>query len=94
MEVEHSRMITWLDSLLALMHNQLPILDARYSTEPRMQQMLKDLDVYLTLPLQLLGKSVSTFYIDICADNRFNTELYQRASITVRRDFLSELTKT
>ena len=64
MDVERSRMINWLDSLLAQMHNQLPILDARYSTEPRMQQMLKDLDVYLTHPRQLLGKSISPYYID------------------------------
>ena len=64
MEVECSRMISWLDSLLEQMYNQLPALAAHYSTEPRMGAMLKDLDVYLTLPRQLLGKSVPPYYND------------------------------
>lgn len=64
MDVESSRMTYWLDSLLAQMYNQLPILSLRYSAEPRMLAMLKDLDVYLTLPRQLLGKSVSPYYSD------------------------------
>ena len=64
MSVERSRMINWLDSLLANMHNQLPALAARYASEPRMLPMLKDLDVYLTLPRLLLGKSVSPYYSD------------------------------
>jgi len=65
-EIEHSILVPQLDELLASLHAQLPALDGRYFTTPAMTQMLRDVDVYLTVPLNLLGKPVSPYY----AENR------------------------
>jgi len=43
-----------LDALHQL-HTGLPELAAQYRQEPRLEPMLRDLDVYLTVPLRLLG---------------------------------------
>lgn len=61
-EVENSRMIYWLDTLLEKIHNQLPVLQERYASNPQMLTMLKDFDVYLTMPRQLLGKQVNPYF--------------------------------
>ncbi len=57
MSVEESMLIARLDSLLAGLHKQLPILAEKYSAYPAMKQMLNDVDVYLTVPRALLGGS-------------------------------------
>jgi hypothetical protein len=61
-EIEHSILAPQLDELLVSLHAQLPVLDARYSTTPAMARMLRDVDIYLTVPLDLLGKPVSPYY--------------------------------
>lgn len=64
MEVERCILIQQLDSLLNLLHSALPVLDSTYLANPSIKQMLKDVDVYLTIPRKLLDNSASPFYSD------------------------------
>jgi len=67
-EVELGIIVERLTTLLSELHNKLPDLAARYSTEPGMNRMLKDVDVYLTVPRKLLGQTVSPYYPDNTAE--------------------------
>lgn len=49
-------------SLLERLHRSLPALDTRYAGEPRLKPALRDLDVYLTIPRQLLGQQIPPLY--------------------------------
>jgi hypothetical protein len=62
MDVERERLIPWLDTLLMQMHAQVPPLASRYASDAGMTTALKDLDVYLTVPRKLLGKSINPVY--------------------------------
>jgi hypothetical protein len=62
MDVERQQLIPWLDTLLMQMHAQVPVLASRYASEKSMSTALKDLDVYLTVPRKLLGKSINPVY--------------------------------
>lgn len=53
-----------LDSLLAKMHASLPTLAARYSAHDAMERMLRDVDVYLTVPRTLLEPGIAPLYAD------------------------------
>jgi len=55
MQVESNIVSEKLDTLLLALHAQLPAIAAKYSSSPSMKQMVNDLDVYLTVPLILLG---------------------------------------
>ena len=55
MATERHILIHDLDSLLGLLHDKLPALAAKYSVQPEMNQMINDVDVYLTVPRVLLG---------------------------------------
>ncbi len=57
-QTEESILIPKLDTLLAKLHGQLTALAAKYPS-PSMKPMLNDVDVYLTVPQILLGKTVS-----------------------------------
>jgi len=48
--------------LLQNLKNQLPALQTRYQGNPGMQKPLQDMDVYLTVPLKLLGGNVNPYY--------------------------------
>lgn len=67
-EVELGILVDRLTTLLSELHNKLPDLATRYSTNTRMQRMLKDVDVYLTVPRKLLGQTVSPYYPDNTAE--------------------------
>ena len=56
MQVESNVLIEKLDTLLSSLHAQLPAIAAKYSSSPAMKQMVNDIDVYLTVPQNLLGK--------------------------------------
>jgi hypothetical protein len=58
--VETSFLIKRLDTLLAALHNHLPV--AAYSNNPGMRQMLFDVDVYLTVARKLLGSPDGPMY--------------------------------
>ncbi len=49
-------------NLLEAMHNKMPELAAKYSSDTTMIKMLKDVDVYLTVPLKLIGSTTEPFY--------------------------------
>lgn len=61
-DVEIAFIIPKLKELLAGMHNSIPDLANKYSSNPQMEQMLKDVDLYLSLPLNLLENSVTPYY--------------------------------
>ena len=62
MDIEKGTIIPALNSLLSGMRGQLPTLAQRYSADPRMMPKLRDLDVYLTVPLKLLGNSIGPYF--------------------------------
>jgi hypothetical protein len=62
MDIEDQKMIPWLDTLLTKMHLQIPVLAAHYAADTGLTTMLKDLDVYITIPRKLLGTTVDPIY--------------------------------
>lgn len=60
--VETTYLIPELDSLLAALSEELPLLAQNYSGYPEMKQMLNDVDVYLTVPRALLDGSASPVF--------------------------------
>ena len=61
-DVELGITIERLKSMLQNMHSQLAVLASNYSGYPQIQMMLKDVDVYFTVPLKLLEINVNPFY--------------------------------
>ena len=59
MQVESNILSEKLDTLLSSLHAQLPAIAAKYSSSPAMTQMVNDIDVYLTVPQNLLGKTTA-----------------------------------
>lgn len=60
--VELGFLINNLSSLLEAMHTNMSSLHSNYGNNPQMIRMLRDVDVYLTVPRKLLGLNVSPFY--------------------------------
>ncbi|HEY5565549.1 MAG TPA: DUF3160 domain-containing protein, partial [Rhodothermia bacterium] len=54
-DVEREVLIPRLETALSSMHSALPGLAAQYASSPDLTQMLRDADVYLTVPMRLLG---------------------------------------
>jgi hypothetical protein len=63
-DVELACLIPRLKSLLQILHEQLPVLATRYDTDADMQIMLRDLDLYLTLPRRLMDETVQPYFLD------------------------------
>ena len=61
-DVEVEVLIPRLIELLNQLHGKMPDLESNYSTNNKMEQMLKDVDVYLTVPGKLLGQNASPYY--------------------------------
>ncbi|MBI5473375.1 MAG: DUF3160 domain-containing protein [Ignavibacteriae bacterium] len=61
-DAEWRFLIPWLDSLLTRLHSQMPALAARYAGTPAMLTSLRDVDVYLTVPRILLGRTITPYY--------------------------------
>jgi hypothetical protein len=53
-----------LKTLLNDLHNSIPQLHSKYSSNPQMLTMLKDVDIYFTVPLLLLEENVAPYYPD------------------------------
>ena len=65
MDMEKAVLAPKLEVLLADLHAALPVLEARYAAEPRMQSSLRDVDVYLPVPRRLLtGEVVAPYWSD------------------------------
>ena len=63
-DVELGLLIDRLSTLLTHMHDRLSDLDAKYSANPLMRPMLRDVDLYLVVARKLLGHDVAPFYSD------------------------------
>lgn len=63
LETELGTLLNKVETLLNSMHAQMPVLAARYSSNPEMAQMLKDVDVYLSVPLKLLDENHSPYNV-------------------------------
>ncbi len=63
-DVEERIIIAKLDSLLEKLHHQLLPLSVKYEAYPAMKQMLRDADVYFTVPRKLLGSNALPVFIE------------------------------
>jgi len=61
-DVELGYLIDKVTLLLKNLKTQVGVLHSRYQQYPDMQKSLQDVDVYLTVPLKLLGEPVIPFY--------------------------------
>ncbi len=61
-QVELRYLIPKLKEMLELVHSRMKDLDQKYGAEEAMLPMLRDVDVYFTVPLLLLGQNVTPFY--------------------------------
>jgi len=61
-DMEEGLLVPRLTEMLSNMHNSLSQLDVLYGGNPEMHTMLRDVDVYLTVPLLLLEENVTPFY--------------------------------
>ncbi len=62
-DVEVGALTKKLEDLLTNLHVKVPELAAKYNL-PEMNVMLHDVDIYLTVPLRLLGKTEAPYYAD------------------------------
>ena len=62
--VELEILIDRVTTLLNDLHAKMPQLAARYAANPQMNKMLRDVDIYLTVPRKLLNPSANLFYSD------------------------------
>lgn len=61
-DIELGILISRLKHLLLTMHGKQNLLAGQYSSNPQMQTMLNDVDIYVTIPLRLLGENVNPYY--------------------------------
>lgn len=62
MDVELGILIDRVNNILDQLFGALPQLHSLYSSNPAMQQMLKDVDIYVTVPRKLFDESASAYY--------------------------------
>jgi hypothetical protein len=63
-DIELSILIDKVDDILSQLHSKMPELSAKYAAYPEILQMLKDVDIYLTVPGKLLGQDASPYFPD------------------------------
>ena len=63
-DVETGMLVDKLTGILQSLKNSIPQLENNYSSNTDMLTMLKDVDVYVTVPLLLLEQNVSPYYAD------------------------------
>lgn len=63
-DAELGFLIKKVKSLLQTLHSQQSYLNTKYGNNPEMLTMLKDVDVYLTVPLKLFELNVNPYYSD------------------------------
>lgn len=61
-QIEQGVLMQMVSELLTDMHQQLQALASQYAGEGQMATMLRDVDVYLTVPRRLLGENISPLY--------------------------------
>jgi len=76
-DVELGILIDRITNLLQTLHNNLPVLAANYSAYPEMKTMLKDVDVYLTVPRRLFDNNVTPYFVENTSKiNEILTKIY------------------
>jgi hypothetical protein len=63
-DVELGLLIERVGDILNNLSSAMPQLHDKYSSNPEMEQMLKDVDVYLTVPRKLFNETATPFYSD------------------------------
>ncbi|MCL5028941.1 MAG: DUF3160 domain-containing protein [Bacteroidetes bacterium] len=63
-DIELSVLVDSVKSMLTQMRSGIPVLAASYSNNPAMIQMLKDVDFYLAVGIDLFGQQVNPIYPD------------------------------
>ena len=63
-ETETVYIIPQLKNLLSSMHQNIPQLDQKYGSNPGLIQMLKDVDLYISVPRKILDASIQPYYIE------------------------------
>lgn len=61
-DVELGYMIEKVSNLFTTLRSQMPQLATQYNSQPEMQQMLRDVDVYLTVGAKLIGQNTTPYY--------------------------------
>ena len=61
-DVELGILIEKIKTFLSQLHNNFTILENSYFADQKMKTMLKDVDIYLTVPRKLLGEEIFPFY--------------------------------
>jgi hypothetical protein len=61
-DVELGFLIDKVSTLLTTLRSQMSQLAAQYNSQPQMSQMLRDVDVYLTVGAKLIGQNTSSYY--------------------------------
>jgi hypothetical protein len=64
MNIERGYLIERISKLLSDMHSKIPDLALNYTADSEMERMLRDVDIYLTVPLRLLGVEIAPHYIE------------------------------
>ena len=62
MDVELGILIDRVETILSQLYSSLPQLQSKYSSDPAMLQMLKDVDVYITVPRKIFDESTTAYY--------------------------------
>ncbi|GJQ61198.1 MAG: hypothetical protein SCALA702_02510 [Melioribacteraceae bacterium] len=68
MQVEYEKMLPLLQQILQGIHSKLPELAQLYTPFPELEQSLRDVDIYVTVPLLLLGANVLPVYDENSAE--------------------------
>ncbi|QQS37887.1 MAG: DUF3160 domain-containing protein [Ignavibacteriales bacterium] len=63
-DVELGLLIEKVTALINTLRSSMPQLAAQYNTQPELNQMLRDVDIYLTVAAKLIGQATSPFYAD------------------------------
>ena len=66
--VEIRILVPKLKELLTSLHNNLPQLENRYSSDNRLNMMLKDVDLYISIPLKMLDENTQPYFADNLAN--------------------------
>lgn len=68
MQVEYEKMLPLLQEILQGIHSKLPELAQLYTPFPELEQSFRDVDIYVTVPLLLLGANVLPVYDENSAE--------------------------
>jgi hypothetical protein len=63
-DAESGMLIESVKALLQTLHSQQGFLNTKYGNNPEMITMLKDVDIYLTVPLKLFQLNVNPYYVE------------------------------